>query len=57
MNQKYLTARSFEPLPKRDRLPRTVRLRYPAFVQEPLIGHSTTIAITLETCSHVLPQV
>lgn len=68
MNAKNLTARSFKPLLERAGLPRTVRLHdlrhtcatlllgkgvHPKIVQE-LLGHAT-IAITLDTYSHVLP--
>jgi integrase len=69
MNAKNLTARSFKPLLERAGLPRTVRLHdlrhtcatlllskgvHPKIVQE-LLGHAT-IAITLDTYSHVLPN-
>jgi integrase len=67
MNAKNLTARSFKPILKRTGLP-DIRLHdlrhtcatlllsrgvHPKFVQE-LLGHAT-IAITLDTYSHVLP--
>jgi integrase len=67
MNEKNLTARSFKPILKRTGLP-DIRLHdlrhtcatlllsrgvHPKFVQE-LLGHAT-IAITLDTYSHVLP--
>jgi integrase len=69
MNAKNLTARSFKPLLERAGLSRTVRLHdlrhtcatlllgkgvHPKIVQE-LLGHAT-IAITLDTYSHVLPN-
>jgi integrase len=69
MNAKNLTARSFKPLLVKADLPRTVRLHdlrhtcatlllgkgvHPKIVQE-LLGHAT-IAITLDTYSHVLPN-
>lgn len=69
MNAKNLTARSFKPLLERAGLPRTVRLHdlrhtcatlllgkgvHPKIVQE-LLGQAT-IAITLDTYSHVLPN-
>jgi len=69
MNAKNLTARSFKPLLERAGLPRTVRLHdlrhtcatlllgkgvHPKIVQE-LLGHAT-ITITLDTYSHVLPN-
>jgi integrase len=69
MNAKNLTARSFKPLLERAGLPRTVRVHdlrhtcatlllgkgvHPKIVQE-LLGHAT-IAITLDTYSHVLPN-
>jgi integrase len=69
MNAKNLTARSFKPLLERAGLPRAVRLHdlrhtcatlllsrsvHPKIVQE-LLGHAT-IAITLDTYSHVLPN-
>ncbi len=68
MNAKNLTARSFKPILERARLP-NIRLHdlrhtcatlllsrgvHPKFVQE-LLGHAT-IAITLDTYSHVLPS-
>jgi hypothetical protein len=67
MNAKNLTARNFKPILKRTGLPdiRLHELRHtcatlllsrgvhPKFVQE-LLGHAT-IAITLDTYSHVLP--
>ena len=68
-NAKNLTARSFKPLLERAGLPRSVRLHdlrhtcatlllgqgvHPKIVQE-LLGHAT-IAITLDTYSHVLPN-
>jgi integrase len=68
MNAKNLTARSFKPILERAGLPRNVRLHdirhtcatlllgkgvHPTIVQE-LLGHAT-IAITLDTYSHVLP--
>jgi integrase len=68
MNAKNLTARSFKPILKRIGLP-DIRLHdlrhtcatlllsrgvHPKFVQE-LLGHAT-IAITLDTYSHVLPS-
>jgi integrase len=67
MNARNLTARSFKPILKRTGLP-DIRLHdlrhacvtlllsrgvHPKFVQE-LLGHAT-IAITLDTYSHVLP--
>ena len=67
MNAKNLTARNFKPILKRTGLP-DIRLHdlrhtcatlllsrgvHPKFVQE-LLGHAT-IAITLDTYSHVLP--
>jgi integrase len=69
MNAKNLTARSFKPLLAKAGLPRSVRLHdlrhtcatlllgkgvHPKIVQE-LLGHAT-IAITLDTYSHVLPN-
>ncbi len=66
---KNLTTRSFKPLLERAGLPRSVRLHdlrhtcatlllgkgvHPKIVQE-LLGHATT-AITLDTYSHVLPN-
>ncbi len=69
MNAKNLTVRSFKPLLERAGLPRTVRVHdlrhtcatlllgkgvHPKIVQE-LLGHAT-IAITLDTYSHVLPN-
>ena len=69
MNAKNLTARSFKPLLERAGLSRTVRLHdlrhtcatlllgkgvHPKIVQE-LLGHAT-LAITLDTYSHVLPN-
>ncbi len=69
MNAKNLTARSFKPLLERAGLPRTVRVHdlrhtcatlllgkgvHPEIVQE-LLGHAT-IAITLDTYSHMLPN-
>jgi integrase len=69
MNAKNLTARSFKPLLAEAGLPRSVRLHdlrhtcatlllgkgvHPKIVQE-LLGHAT-IAITLDTYSHVLPN-
>lgn len=69
MNAKNLIARSFKPLLVRVSLPRTVRFHdlrhtcatlllgkgvHPKIVQE-LLGHAT-IAITLDTYSHVLPN-
>ncbi len=69
MNAKNLTARSFKPLLKQAGLPHTVRFHdlrhtcatlllskgvHPKIVQE-LLGHAT-IAITLDTYSHVLPN-
>jgi integrase len=69
MNAKNLTARSFKPLLERAGLSSTVRLHdlrhtcatlllgkgvHPKIVQE-LLGHAT-IAITLDTYSHVLPN-
>ena len=69
MNAKNLTARSFKPLLNKAGLPGTVRLHdlrhscatvlvgkgvHPKIVQE-LLGHAT-IAITLDTYSHVLPN-
>jgi integrase len=69
MNAKNLTARSFKPLLVKAGLPRSVRLHdlrhtcatlllgkgvHPKIVQE-LLGHAT-IAITLDTYSHVLPN-
>jgi integrase len=68
MNAKNLTARHFKPILKRSELP-DIRLHdlrhtcatlliprgvHPKFVQE-LLGHAT-IAITLDTYSHVLPS-
>ena len=68
MRAKNLTARSFKPILGRAGLP-DIRLHdlrhtcatlllsrgvHPKFVQE-LLGHAT-IAITLDTCSHVLPS-
>ena len=70
MNARNLTARSFKPLLERAGLPKTVRLHdlrhtcatlllgkgvHPKIVQE-LLGHAT-IAITLDTYSHVLPNI
>ena len=69
LNAENLTARSFKPLLERAGLSRTVRLHdlrhtcatplfgkevHPKMVQE-LLGHAT-IAITLDTYSHVLPN-
>ena len=69
MNAKNLAARSFKPLLNKAGLPGTVRLHdlrhscatvlvgkgvHPKIVQE-LLGHAT-IAITLDTYSHVLPN-
>lgn len=69
MNARNLTARSFKPLLELAGLSRTVRLHdlrhtcatlllgkgvHPKIVQE-LLGHAT-IAITLDTYSHVLPN-
>ena len=69
MSAKNLTARSFKPLLAKADLPRSVRLHdlrhtcatlllgkgvHPKIVQE-LLGHAT-IAITLDTYSHVLPN-
>ena len=69
MNAKNLTVRSFKPLLERAGLPRSVRVHdlrhtcatlllgkgvHPKIVQE-LLGHAT-IAITLDTYSHVLPN-
>src|SRR5215216_4643518 len=69
MNAKNLTARSFKPLLDCAGLPRSVRVhdlrhtcatvllklgQHPKYVQE-LLGHAT-IAITLDTYSHVLPS-
>ena len=69
MNSKNLSARSFKLLLERAGLPRTVRFHdlrhtcatvllgegvHPKIVQE-LLGHAT-IAITLDTYSHVLPN-
>jgi integrase len=69
MNAKNLTARSFKPLLVQAGLPHSVRLHdlrhtcatllfgkgvHPKIVQE-LLGHAT-IAITLDTYSHVLPN-
>lgn len=69
MNARNLTVRSFKPLLERAELPRTVRVHdlrhtcatlllgkgvHPKIVQE-LLGHAT-IAITLDTYSHVLPN-
>jgi integrase len=69
MNAKNLTARSFKPLLVKIGIPRSVRLHdlrhtcatlllgkgvHPKIVQE-LLGHAT-IAITLDTYSHVLPN-
>ena len=68
MNAKNLTARSFKPLLKRAKLPNirfhdlrhtfaTLMLQngeHPKVVQE-MLGHAT-IAITLDTYSHVLPN-
>jgi integrase len=69
MNAKNLTLRSFKPLLERADLPRTVQIHdlrhtcatlllgkgvHPKIVQE-LLGHAT-IAITLDTYSHVLPN-
>ena len=69
MNARNLTARSFKPLLERAGLARTVRLHdlrhtcatlllgkgvHPKIVQE-FLGHAT-IAITLDTYSHVLPN-
>src|SRR5215211_2210705 len=69
MNGKNLTARSFKPILVKAGLPRSVRLHdlrhtcatlllgkgvHPKIVQE-LLGHAT-IAITLDTYSHVLPN-
>jgi len=69
MNAKNLTARSFKVLLERAGLPRSVRFHdlrhtcatlllskgvHPKIVQE-LLGHAT-IAITLDTYSHVLPN-
>ena len=68
MNARNLTARSFKPLLARAGLPRSVRVhdlrhtcatvllkmgQHPKYVQE-LLGHAT-IAITLDTYSHMLP--
>lgn len=68
MNAKNLIARSFKPLLVKAGLPRSVRLHdlrhtcatlllgkgvHPKIVQE-LLGHAT-IAITLDTYSHMLP--
>ncbi len=69
MNAKNLTARSFKPLLKRTGLPKDVTFHglrhtcatvlfgkrvHPKLVQE-LLGHAT-ISITLDTYSHVLPN-
>jgi integrase len=69
MNARNLTARSFKPLLERSGLPRSMRVHdlrhtcatvllkmglHPKYVQE-LLGHAT-IAITLDTYSHVLPD-
>jgi integrase len=68
MNAKNLTARSFKPLLKRAKLPNirfhdlrhtfaTLMLQngeHPKVVQE-MLGHAT-IAITMDTYSHVLPN-
>ena len=69
MSARNLTARSFKPILERAGLPRSVRLhdlrhtcatillkagQHPKFVQE-LLGHAT-IAITLDTYSHVMPS-
>ena len=68
MNAKHLTARSFKPLLKRAKLPNirfhdlrhtfaTLMLQngeHPKVVQE-MLGHAT-IAITMDTYSHVLPN-
>jgi integrase len=69
MNAKNLTVRSFKPLLERAGLPHSVRIHdlrhtcatlllgrgvHPKIVQE-LLGHAT-IAITLDTYSHVLPN-
>jgi integrase len=69
MNARNLTARSFKPLLESAGLPRSVRVhdlrhtcatvllklgQHPKYVQE-LLGHAT-IAITLDTYSHVLPS-
>jgi integrase len=69
MSAKNLTARTFKPLLEQVGLPRTVRFHdlrhtcatlllgkgvHPKIVQE-LLGHAT-IAITLDTYSHVLPN-
>jgi integrase len=69
MSAKNLTARSFKPLLVKADLPRSVRLHdlrhtcatlllgkgiHPKIVQE-LLGHAT-ISITLDTYSHVLPN-
>jgi site-specific recombinase XerD len=68
MNARNLTARSFKPLLERAGLPRSVRVhdlrhtcatvllkmgQHPKYVQV-LLGHAT-IAITLDTYSHMLP--
>jgi site-specific recombinase XerD len=68
MNARNFTARSFKPLLERTGLPHSARVhdlrhtcatvllkmgQHPRYVQE-LLGHST-IAITLDTYSHVLP--
>jgi integrase len=69
MNAKNLTARYFKPLLVKTGLPKSVRLHdlrhtcatlllskgvHPKIVQE-LLGHAT-ISITLDTYSHVLPN-
>ena len=68
MNAKNLTARNFKPLLKRAKLPNirfhvlrhtfaTLMLQngeHPKVVQE-MLGHAT-IAITMDTYSHVLPN-
>jgi len=69
MNASNLTARSFKPLLVKAQLPKSVRLHdlrhtcatlllckgvHPKIVQE-LLGHAT-ISITLDTYSHVLPN-
>jgi integrase len=69
MNAKNLTVRLFKPLPEQAGLPHSVRIHdlrhtatlllgkgvHPKIVQE-LLSH-TTIAITLDTYSHVLPNI
>ena len=70
MNAKNLTVRSFKPLPERAGLPHSVRIHdlrhtcatlllgkgvHPKIVQE-LLSHAT-IAITLDTYSHVVPNI